>query len=57
VVEASPLFALMMAPVRVAVGQSVATALAGQAVWLMVLGAGSRALLALASRRLVVHGG
>jgi hypothetical protein len=56
-VEASPLFALMMAPVRVAVGQSVATALAGQAVWLMVLGAGSRALLALASRRLVVHGG
>lgn len=57
VVEASPLFALMMAPVRVAVGQSVAAALAGQVIWLAVLGAGSRALLALASRRLVVHGG
>jgi ABC-2 type transport system permease protein len=57
VVEASPLFSVMMAPVRVAVGQSAAAALAGQVVWLVVLGAGSRALLALASRRLVVHGG
>jgi ABC-2 type transport system permease protein len=57
VVEASPLFALMMAPVRVAVGQSVAASLAGQVVWLVVLGAGSHALLAVASRRLVVHGG
>jgi ABC-2 type transport system permease protein len=57
VVEASPLFALMMAPVRVAVGLSAAAALAGQVVWLIALGAGSRALLALASRRLVIHGG
>lgn len=56
-VEASPLFALMMAPVRVAIGQSVATALASQTVWLLVLGTASRAVLALASRRLVVHGG
>jgi len=57
VVEASPLFALMMAPVRVAIGQSVAAALATQVLWLAVLGAASRALLAFASRRLVVHGG
>ncbi|HZD72619.1 MAG TPA: ABC-2 family transporter protein [Actinomycetota bacterium] len=57
VVEASPLFALMMAPVRVAVGQSVAATLAGQVLWLAVLGVGTRALLSLASRRLVVHGG
>jgi ABC-2 type transport system permease protein len=57
VVEASPLFALMMAPVRVAVGQSVITALASQVLWLAVLGVASRSLLALASRRLVVHGG
>jgi ABC-2 type transport system permease protein len=56
-VEASPLFALMMAPVRVAIGQSVAEALASQAAWLVVLGAASRGVLALASRRLVVHGG
>lgn len=57
VVESSPLFALMMAPVRVAIGQSVVAALATQAVWLAVLGAASRGLLAFASRRLVVHGG
>jgi ABC-2 type transport system permease protein len=57
VVEASPLFALMMAPVRVAIGQSVGAALASQLLWLGVLGAASRALLAFASRRLVVHGG
>jgi ABC-2 type transport system permease protein len=57
VVEASPLFALMMAPTRVAIGQSVAAALASQVVWLVVLGAASRGVLALASRRLVVHGG
>jgi ABC-2 type transport system permease protein len=56
-VEASPLFALMMAPVRVAIGQSVATALVSQTVWLLVLGTASRTVLALASRRLVVHGG
>jgi ABC-2 type transport system permease protein len=57
VVEASPLFALMMAPVRVAVGQSVAGALARQVVWLGLLGVASRSTLTYASRRLVVHGG
>jgi ABC-2 type transport system permease protein len=56
-VEGSPLFALVMAPVRVAIGQSVGGALARQVVWLGLLGVASRSTLAYASRRLVVHGG
>ena len=55
IVEAE--LALMMAPVRVAIGQSVAGALARQVVWLGLLGVASRSTLTYASRRLVVHGG
>jgi ABC-2 type transport system permease protein len=57
VADLSPLTALVMAPVRVATGQSVAWVLAGQVGWVVALWAVGRWLLALASRRLVVHGG
>jgi len=56
-VEASPLIPLLMAPVRVATGQAAAGALAGQVAWVVVLGLAGRLVLALAGRRLVVHGG
>lgn len=55
--QATPLYSLVMAPVRVAIGRSAGIALAGQALWLLVLATASRSMLALASRRLVVHGG
>jgi ABC-2 type transport system permease protein len=55
--QATPLYSLVMAPVRVAIGRSAGAALAGQALWLLVLATATRSLLALASRRLVVHGG
>jgi ABC-2 type transport system permease protein len=56
-VEASPLIALLMAPVRAATGQAAAAAVAGQLAWVAVLWLAGRLVLALASRRLVVHGG
>jgi viologen exporter family transport system permease protein len=56
-VEASPLIALLMAPVRVATGRSPAAMLAGQLAWVAGLWLAGRLVLALASRRLVVHGG
>jgi ABC-2 type transport system permease protein len=55
--QATPLYSLIMAPVRVAIGRSVGVALAGQILWLLVLATATRSVLALASRRLVVHGG
>jgi ABC-2 type transport system permease protein len=55
--QGSPLYSLMMAPVRVAIGRSPGLALTGQLLWLVALAAMTRAALALASRRLVVHGG
>ena len=55
--EGSPLYAMLMAPVHVAVGQSVTASLAHQAAWVVALGAASRVTLSLACRRLVVHGG
>jgi viologen exporter family transport system permease protein len=55
--SASPLFALVMAPVRVATGRSVGLALASQVLWVAGLWAAGRLVLALAGRRLVVHGG
>jgi len=55
--EGSPLYAMLMAPVHVAVGQSVAGSLARQVAWVVALGAASRVALSLACRRLVVHGG
>jgi ABC-2 type transport system permease protein len=55
--EGSPLYAILMAPVHVAVGQSATAALAHQVAWLVALGVASRAVLSLACRRLVVHGG
>jgi ABC-2 type transport system permease protein len=57
VAEASPLAALVMAPVRVATGRSVALAVAGQLLWVAALWLAGRWVLALANRRLVVHGG
>jgi ABC-2 type transport system permease protein len=54
---ASPLFALVMAPVRVATGRAMALALAGQVAWVLALWVTGWAVLALAGRRLVVHGG
>lgn len=58
-VDWSPLIPLLMAPVRVATQGSAAQvrALATQVAWVALLWLGGRAVLALASRRLVVHGG
>jgi ABC-2 type transport system permease protein len=55
-VDWSPLIPLLMAPVRVATGAAGA-ALATQVAWVALLWLGGRSVLALASRRLVVHGG
>ncbi|HKE98912.1 MAG TPA: ABC-2 family transporter protein [Actinomycetes bacterium] len=57
VVGATPLHAILMAPFQVAIGRSVAAQLALQAGWVLALAAAGRSLLALAARRLVVHGG
>jgi ABC-2 type transport system permease protein len=56
-VDWSPLIPLLMAPVRVATGGSAALAVAGQVAWVLVLWLVGRLVLAVASRRLVVHGG
>ena len=57
-VDWSPLIPLLMAPVRVATRQRrPVRALATQVAWVALLWLGGRAVLALASRRLVVHGG
>jgi ABC-2 type transport system permease protein len=56
-VDWSPLNALLMAPVRVATGRSAGLAVAGQLAWVALLWLAGRLVLALASRRLVVHGG
>ena len=55
--DASPLTALVMAPVRVASGRGAAAALAGQLLWVAALWLAGRLVLAVANRRLVVHGG
>jgi ABC-2 type transport system permease protein len=55
-VDLSPLIPLLMAPVRVAIGAPGA-ALATQVAWVAALWLAGRLVLALASRRLVVHGG
>jgi ABC-2 type transport system permease protein len=57
VAAATPLYALVMAPLRVAVGRDPLAAVLLQAGWVVGLGALGRGVLALASRRLVVHGG
>lgn len=56
-VDWSPLIPLLMAPVRVATGRSAGQAVAGQVAWVVVLWLVGRLVLAVASRRLVVHGG
>jgi ABC-2 type transport system permease protein len=56
-VDWSPLIPLVMAPVRVATGRSAALTVAGQLAWVVVLWLAGRLVLAVASRRLVVHGG
>jgi ABC-2 type transport system permease protein len=56
-VDWSPLIPLLMAPVRVATGQSAGLAVAGQVAWVVVLWLGGLLVLAVAGRRLVVHGG
>src|SRR6266545_4845912 len=53
----SPLYAMLMAPVHIAVGRPAGTILAGQVAWTVALGLASRGALALACRRMVVHGG
>jgi ABC-2 type transport system permease protein len=55
-VDWSPLIPLLMAPVRVATGAA-GMALATQVAWVVALWLAGRLALALASRRLVVHGG
>lgn len=55
-VDLSPLIPLLMAPVRVATGAA-GMALATQVAWVVALWLAGRLALALASRRLVVHGG
>jgi len=55
--QANPLYSLIMAPVRVAVGHAAGAALLAQGLWLVALVAATRSMLAVASRRLVVHGG
>jgi ABC-2 type transport system permease protein len=55
--DASPLYALLMAPVDVAVGNDPVRAVAMQAAWILALGVAGRAVMALAQRRMVVHGG
>jgi len=57
VVDWSPLIPLLMAPVRVATGPAAGAAVAGQVAWVVVLWLAGRLVLAVASRRLVVHGG
>jgi ABC-2 type transport system permease protein len=56
-VDWSPLIPLVMAPVRVATGRSAALTVAGQLAWVVVLWLAGRLVLAVASRRMVVHGG
>jgi ABC-2 type transport system permease protein len=56
-VDWSPLIPLLMAPVRVATGRSAGLAVAGQVAWVVFLWLAGRLALAMASRRLVVHGG
>ena len=53
----SPLFAMLMAPVHIAVGRPAGAILAGQLAWTVALGLVSRGALALACRRMVIHGG
>ena len=53
----SPLAALLQLPVRVATGRGVGAALLLQAGWVLVVGLGCRAVMAVAERRLVIHGG
>ena len=56
-VEWSPLLPLLMAPVRVATGRAAGLTVAGQVGWVLVLWLIGRLVLAVAGRRLVVHGG
>ena len=56
-VDWSPLIPLVMAPVRVATGRSAVLTVAGQVAGVVVLWLAGRLVLAVASRRLVVHGG
>ena len=55
-VDWSPLIPLLMAPVRVATGAA-GMAVATQVAWVVLLWLAGHTVLALASRRLVVHGG
>jgi ABC-2 type transport system permease protein len=56
-VDWSPLLPLVRAPVRVATGRSAGLVVAGQGAWVLVLWLAGRLVLAVASRRLVIHGG
>lgn len=53
----SPLAALLQLPVRVATGRGVWAALGLQLCWVLVIGVICRSVMAMAERRLVVHGG
>ena len=53
----NPLSALLTLPVRVATGRDAYGALAEQLGWVLLGGVGCRALMRVAARRLVIHGG
>jgi ABC-2 type transport system permease protein len=55
--DASPAYALAMAPFDVAAGRDVGTALAMQAAWVAMLAVLGRGVMAAAERRLAVYGG
>jgi ABC-2 type transport system permease protein len=57
VADATPAYALVMAPFDVAAGRDAGAALAAQAVWVLLLALAGRGVMAAAERRLVVHGG
>jgi hypothetical protein len=48
---------MLMAPIHIAVGRPAGVILANQLAWTVALGLASRGALALACRRMVVHGG
>jgi ABC-2 type transport system permease protein len=57
VADATPAYALVMAPFDVAAGRAAGVALAMQLGWVLLLALAGRGLMAAAERRLAVHGG
>jgi hypothetical protein len=57
VADATPAYALAMAPFDVAAGRAAGAALAVQAAWVLLLALAGRGMMAAAERRLAVYGG